>query len=88
MGFNVLNVTLINTAPEEINEIVLDPSGQECNWTPDQIKCYVLNNLGLIRNALKGPKMTIEEILDALCSGDFNKYEDEFNNKWMKRLFS
>jgi hypothetical protein len=87
MGCKIVNAILISTSPPEINEVVFDPNGEECNWTPDQIKNYVVDNKELIRLALKAPNMTVAEMLDAICFGDFKKYETDYNNRWLKRLF-
>ena len=34
------------------------------------------NHTDLIRETLENPKMTREEMLDALCFGDFNKHKE------------
>lgn len=86
LGVKVLNVIRADTFPPEIEEMIFDPAGFEMNYTPIQYQKYVQENLNEIRAILKDPHMTLSDALDAICMGDFNKYDAEFNEWRLKRL--
>ena len=88
MGVRVMNVVQYSTFPPEIEEIEYDPAGFEVHETPDKYCRYVENNSSLIRDALHDNDMTFDDMLDAICWGDFHKYEEEFQEKRLKKLLS
>jgi hypothetical protein len=83
-GIRLHNGYISSTVPKEIEEMVLDPAGFETSWTPNQFIQYVTNNSDLIRKEIGDPKLTLEEMLDAICFGSFLEYckgyeEDRIN---------
>jgi len=86
LGVKIMNITYSSTIPDELEEMEIDENGHEDNFTPNQYRNYVKNNSDYIREVLKSPNMPINEILDAICEGDFKKYEDEFEERKIKRI--
>ena len=86
MGVRVLNIVRADTMPSELEEIVYDPAGFEMNYTPGQYFAFIQENMDLIRATLKEPEMSFDEMLDAICFGDFNKFQQEFDEERIKRL--
>ncbi|MBP6871793.1 MAG: hypothetical protein KBC43_07280 [Bacteroidales bacterium] len=86
MGVRVLNVVRADTMPSELEEIVYDPAGFEMNYTPGQYFSYIKENMDLIRDTLKEHDMSLEDMLDAICFGDFNKFQQEFDEERIKRI--
>jgi len=86
MGVRVINVVQAPTFPPEIEEIEFDPSGFEVRETPDKFRRYVENNSSLIRSTLHDNNMTFDDMLDAICYGDFEKYQADFEERRLKRL--
>ena len=83
-----MNVVQYSTFPPEIEEIEYNPAGFEERETPDKYRRYVENNALLIRDTLQNNEMTFDEMLDAICWGNFHKYEVEYQEKRLKRLLS
>ena len=51
-------------------------NNKEYIWAYQRFEEFVDNNIGLIRKTLGKPDMTREDILDAICFGDFKKHRD------------
>ena len=85
-GVKILNITNSSSIPAELVEMVINDNGFEENFTPNQYRNYVFGNSEYIREVLKSPNMTIDEMLDAICMGDFEEYEAEYAKNILKRL--
>ncbi len=86
MGVRVLNIVQADTMPSELEEIVYDPAGFEMNHTPGQYFDFIKENMDFIRATLKEPEISLDEMLDAICFGDFKKFEQEFEDERIKRI--
>lgn len=60
--------------PKEFQNLTSD---KEYIWAYQRFEEYVDNHADLIRDVLGNPEMTKEEMLDALCFGDFNSHKEK-----------
>ena len=72
MGLDLRDDTAENEMPSEFQNIDGD---KEYIWAYQRFENFVDNHGDLIRKKLDNPKMTKQEMLDALCFGDFNKHK-------------
>lgn len=86
MGVRVQNVIQASTIPPEIEEIVYDPAGFEDWFTPGQYEKFVQENMIQIRAALEQPELSYKDALDAICCGNFEKYQADFEERRIKRI--
>lgn len=86
LGVKVLNIIRADTFPTEIEDTIYDVAGFEMNYTPMQYHKYVQENLNEIRAILMDPHMTFSDALDAICMGDFDKYQARFDKWRINRL--
>jgi len=85
-GIKVLNVVQWDSIPQEIEDPVFDPAGFETNHTPEQYESYVRDNMLEIRKILQQPDLSYEDALDAICFGDFEKYQNRYEEDRTRRL--
>jgi hypothetical protein len=78
MGLDLRNGTNENEMPMEFQNIDKD---KEYIWAYQRFEDYVDNHHDLIRKTLDNPGMTRDEMLNALCFGDFNNHK-ELCIKW------
>ncbi|MBK8087574.1 MAG: hypothetical protein IPK31_06320 [Chitinophagaceae bacterium] len=52
-------------------------SDKEYIWAYQRFEEYVDNHADIIRDVLNNPEMKREEMLDALCFGDFNSHKEK-----------
>ena len=78
LGLDLRDGTAENKMPTEFQNIDND---KEYIWAYQRFEDYVDNYTDLIRKTLDNPKMTREEMLNALCFGDFDKHK-EMCIKW------
>ncbi|QNA44823.1 hypothetical protein [Lacibacter sediminis] len=64
----------ITELPKEFQDINDD---KEYIWAYQRFEEYVDNHADLIRNVLSNPEMKQQEMLDALCFGDFNSHKEK-----------
>ena len=73
MGLHVRVGTTENSLPPEFQNLDRD---KEYIWAYQRFELYVDRHADTIRKTLDNPAMTREEMLDALCFGDFNKHKE------------
>lgn len=73
MGLALRDGTSEDELPIEFRNMHSD---EEYIWAYQRFEDYVDAHADLIRETLENPKMTREEMLDALCFGDFNKHKE------------
>jgi hypothetical protein len=73
--FMGLNLRMeIAELPKEFQDINDD---KEYIWAFQRFEKYVDNHADIIRSILRNPEMKKEEMLDALCFGDFNDHKEK-----------
>ena len=85
-GMRVLAIVRDDTEPEELkfDDGTQDSySLEEINLPQRYIDC-VINRPDEIRNKLGDQSLTFQEMLDALCWGDFEKYKREYERDFLK----
>ncbi|HYG40338.1 MAG TPA: hypothetical protein VD908_17035 [Cytophagales bacterium] len=78
LGLDLRNGTVENEMPPEFQNIDND---KEYIWAYQRFEEYVDNHTDIIRETLDNPTMTREEMLDALCFGNFKNHK-EMCIKW------
>jgi len=78
MGLDLRDGTAEDVMPIEFQNIDQE---KEYIWAYQRFENYVDTYADLIRKTLDNPKMTREEMLDALCFGNFNEHK-EMCIKW------
>ena len=73
MGLVVRSGTHETNLPVEFRNI---DSEKEYIWAYQRFEKFVDNNKDLIHSKLNNPSMTRDEMLDALCFGDFKKHRE------------
>jgi len=73
MGYVVRSGTQETNLPVEFRNIY---SEKEYIWSYQRFERFVDSNEDLIRTKLNNPTMTRDEMLDALCFGDFKKHRE------------
>jgi hypothetical protein len=74
MGLDIRSGTNITDLPKEFQNINPD---NEYIWAYQRFEEFVDNNATLIREKLNNPNMTRNDMLDALCFGDFKRHEKQ-----------
>lgn len=78
MGLNIRGGTVDTELPVEFQNLDRD---REYIWAYQRFEEYVDKHADLIRKTLGKPDMTRDEMLDALCFGDFRRHK-EMCVKW------
>lgn len=73
MGLDLRDGIAENEMPAEFQKV---DNNKEYIWAYQRFEDYVDNHSELIRRTLDKPNMAREEMLDALCFGDFNKHKN------------
>jgi hypothetical protein len=85
-GFGIRGGVNSSDLPEEfqIDESELDWYKKSYVWAPERFEKFVDRCADEIRQKLDNNNMTREEMLDALCFGDFEKHKKTIKEKILK----
>ena len=73
MGLPIRNSVSTYEMPPEFQ---ITDNENEYIWAYQRFEAYVDNNADIIRSKLGKPDMTRDEMLDALCFGDFRRHKE------------
>lgn len=73
LGLDVRSSIKENTLPKDFQNI---DSNEEYLWAYQRFELFIDNNTDLIRKTLSNPNMGREEILDAICFGNFKNHKE------------